>query len=276
MGGGAGIPNGLSKGRDYDIFSGGVIAYAEADLGIVRPFASFIYGSGDGDPSDTKLHGFTTEPVNNSTQIHATSFFSHLDRNVGVGGGRDYSYPGQLRGTRRGAPANKPSAIGADVLGDAGGGAVAECYHTVSNLWNVWVGNQSHPGILTPYSKPGTLLGSVGARTFPAKGYEITGWYTYRGLADSALVERAFIRGVDPGFTGKISKALYHEVGVFWQWMIKPYFDIRLTGNIGILVAGGKDIARLSNCTRENQPGFRSCEGKDLALKGEARFRARF
>lgn len=275
-GGVAGIPTGIAKGRDYDIFGGGVIAYAEADLGAVRPFVSFVYGSGDGDPSDNKLHGFTPDAINNSTQIHATSFFAHLDRNVAGGGGRDYSCPGRLRGVRRGAPANNPSAIGADVLADGAGGAVAECYHTVSNLWNVRVGNESHPGILTPYSNPGTLLAIAGLKTFPAKGHEITGWYTYRAFADSALVERAFIVGTDRGFTGKISKSLYHEVGGYWQWTLNPYFDIRLTGNVGIAAEGTKDIGRLSNCIRENQPGFRSCEAEDIALKGEARFRARF
>ncbi len=274
-GGVAGLPAGIAPGRDYDIFAGGVIAYAELDLGVVRPFASFIYGSGDGDPSDTKLHGFTPEPVNNSTQIFGTSFFSHLDVSVGAGGRRDFTCPGRLRGARRAAPANNPFAIGANVLADGGGGAT-ECYHTVGNLWNVRVGNESHPGIAIPYSNPGTLLGIVGLKTFPVKGHQITGWYTYRAFADSALVERAFLVGRDPGFTGSISKTLYHELGAFWMWTLNPHFDIRLTGNIGIAGEGGKDLARLSNCSRENQPGFRSCEGEDVALRGEARFRARF
>jgi hypothetical protein len=275
-GGVAGIPAGIAKGRDLDIFSGGVIAYAEVDFKVARPFVGFIYGSGDGDPSDNKLHGFTPDAINNSTQIHATSFMGHLDRSVGAGGGRDFSCPGRLRGVRRGAPANNPSAIGADVLADGAGGAVAECYHTVSNVWNVRVGNDSHPGISTPYSNPGTLSIPVGVRVFPVKGHEITGWYSYRAMADSTLVERAFIRGTDPGFTGSINKTLYHELGAFWMWTLNPYFDFRLTGNIGINGEGGKDIARLANCTRETQPGFRSCQGDDVALKGEARFRARF
>jgi hypothetical protein len=115
----------------------------------------------------------------------------------------------------------------------------------------------------------------VGLKVFPVKGHQITGWYTYRAFADSALVEAAFIRGTDRGFTGSINKTLYHELGAFWQWTLNPHFDIRLTGNIGIAGEGGKDIARLSDCAGANQP-FRSCEGEDVALRGEARFRARF
>ncbi len=273
--GASALPASVALRRDYDIFSGGVIAYAEVDLGVVRPFVGFIYGSGDGDPSDNKLQGFTPDAVNNSTQIHATSYMGHLDRSVGAGGGRDFSCPGRLQSVRRGAPANRPSAIGADVLADGAGGAVAECYHTVSNVWNVRVGNDSHPGISTPYSNPGTLMIPVGMRAFPAKGHEITGWYSYRALADSTLVEAAFIRGTDPGFTGRIRKDLYHELGAFWMWTINPHFDFRLTGNIGINGEGGKDIGRLSDCN-PRVAGHQACKADDVALKGEARFRARF
>lgn len=274
-GGVAGLPAGVTRGRDYDIFGGGVVAYGEVDLGVVRPFVGFIYGSGDGDPTDNKLQGFTPEPINNSTQIYGTSFFSHLDVSVATGGRRDFTCGGRLRGVRRTLPANNPLAIGADVLADSGG-AATECYHTVGNLWNNRVGTESHLGINSTYSNPGTLVGILGLKTFPAKGHEITGWYGYRAFADSALVERAFIRGTDRGFTGSIDKTLYHELGAFWMWTLNPHFDIRVTGSLGINGEGGKDIARLSNCIRENQPGFRSCEGEDVALRGEARFWARF
>src|SRR5262249_50875369 len=40
--------------RNYDIFAGGVVAYGEADLGFVRPFLGFIWGTADGDPTDHK------------------------------------------------------------------------------------------------------------------------------------------------------------------------------------------------------------------------------
>ena len=46
-----------------------MIAYAEVDFGIVRPFVGFTYGSGDGDPRDDELHGFQAQPINDSTQF---------------------------------------------------------------------------------------------------------------------------------------------------------------------------------------------------------------
>jgi hypothetical protein len=57
-GGTAGLPAGVPAGRKYSILAGSVIAYAEVDFGIVRPFVGFIFGSGDGDPRDDELHGF--------------------------------------------------------------------------------------------------------------------------------------------------------------------------------------------------------------------------
>src|SRR5262249_52312794 len=48
----------FTPGRKYHIFAGGVVAYAEADLGMARPFVGFIWGSADGDPTDHSLHGF--------------------------------------------------------------------------------------------------------------------------------------------------------------------------------------------------------------------------
>src|SRR6266540_649422 len=75
----AGLPAGANPGQHYDIFAGAVVAYAEADFGIVRPFLGFIYGSGDGDPTDHKLHGFMMLPVNEITLLTGTPFFEHLD-----------------------------------------------------------------------------------------------------------------------------------------------------------------------------------------------------
>jgi hypothetical protein len=114
----------------------------------------------------------------------------------------------------------------------------------------------------------------AGVRLFPLKGHELTGWYVYRAVVDSALLEAAFIRGVDPGFTGRIHKTLYHEVGGFWMWTLNPHFDIRLSGNIGIPAGATKDLARLADC--DPGPTRVACQGEDLALKAEARFRARF
>src|SRR5688500_6663555 len=38
-----------------------------------------------------------------------------------------------------------------------------------------------------------------------------------------------------PELAGRsIGKAQIHEVGVFWQWIVNPRFDISLSGSIGI------------------------------------------
>jgi hypothetical protein len=259
-------------GRDYDIFAGSVIAFAEADLGMVRPFVGFIFGSADGDPTDTKLHGFAVQPQDDSTQV-MTGMMAFLDKSTAAGGTRDYSCPARFRGVRAGAPANNPYAIGADVT--EAGGAFAECYHTVANVWNARLGRPSHVGLVTTYSNPGTLVVPVGLRVFPVKGHELTGWYVYRAMMDSALLEAAFAPEIQAGVIRNISKTLYHEVGGFWMWTLNPHFDIRLSGNIGIPGEGSKDLARLADCN-PNIVGRQTCQGDDVALKAEARFRARF
>src|SRR5438309_7204635 len=38
-------------------------------------------------------------------------------------------------------------------------------------------------------------------------------WFVHRRVEKSALLDRAFIVGTDPGFHGHIRKALYNEVG---------------------------------------------------------------
>jgi hypothetical protein len=274
----AGLPVGAIPNRKYDIFAGGVVAMAEADFGIVRPFVGIVYGTGDGDPTDNKLHGFMTLPVSDITQITGTPFFSQLETSSAFVI-RDYSCPARLQGVRTpGAAANGAgpvgnlSAVGAGVLG-AGSGAF-NCTHNTGNPFNDRIGTTSHPGIATTYSNPGTFDIPIGVRVFPLKGHEITGWFVHRRVDKSQLLDRAFIVGTDPGFNGHIRKALLNEVGGFYQWTLNPFFDIRLAGNIGIPDGGYRDIGRLANC---NPSGPRQgCDGNDLALSGEARFRARF
>jgi hypothetical protein len=151
-GGTGGLPAGIQPGQEYDIFAGSGIAYVELDLGVVRPFALGVYGTGDGDPRDRQLHGFAVQPQDDSTQW-ATGMMAHLDRSSAAGGRRDYSCPARLRGVRQEAPANNPYAIGTAVT-EAGGGRIrdasAECYHTVSNLWNARLGRASHGRSLPP------------------------------------------------------------------------------------------------------------------------------
>src|SRR5262249_2096039 len=150
-----------------------------------------------------------------------------------------------------------------------------ECSHSVTNAFNQRIGNSSHLGLFSTYSNPGTMVIAPGLRVFPLKGHEITGFYVYRSMVNTALLEAAFIVGTDPGFTGSIGKSQVHEIGAYWMWTINPYFDIRLAGNAAWLGGGYKDIAQLADCNQQ-QAGFQPCDGKNTALKGEARFRARF
>jgi hypothetical protein len=265
-----GVPTTVSQ-RAYDILAGSAVAYVEADLGMVRPFVGVIVGTPDSDPTDRHLRGFSPASWQDVTQITGTGWFSHLDTSTNFAG-RDYSCPARSQGVRTAAnAATGPQAIGTQVLGGNGG---FECNHSVSNPYNQQLGSTMHLGLFSPYSNPGTLVIPVGLKVDPLKGHEVVGWYVYRGMLNSALLEQAFRVGVDPGFTGKFDLAQIHEFGGYWQWTLNPYFDIRLAGNIAFLGEGYKDLAQLSDCT--TGPGFSSCGGKNTALKGEARFRARF
>jgi hypothetical protein len=276
-GGTAGLPAGVQQGQEYDIFAGAGIAYVEADLGIVRPYVALFYGTGDGDPRDRQLHGFQTQPEGESTQA-ASGLMDHFDKMTGAGGGRDFSCPARARFVRGDAPANNPYAIGASVLADGGGntrtGAFAECAHTVSNIFNSRLGNTSHVAINVSYSNPGTLVIPVGLKVYPLKGHMINAWYTYRAILDSTLLETAFAPEIQAGVIHHIRKPLYHDVGAYWMWTINPHFDIRLTGNMGFAAEGYRDLARLADC--DPGPGRRVCQGQGTAIRGEARFRARF
>ncbi|MBM3222609.1 MAG: hypothetical protein FJZ47_02225 [Candidatus Tectomicrobia bacterium] len=272
-GGTIGVPAGVPARRDYDIFAGGVVAYAEADFGIVRPFVGLVYGSGDGDPTDDKLHGLTTLPQREITLITATSFFGHMDTSNAFAT-RDYACPARVQGVRTVAPAREPLAIGGNVLGGASPTGT-ECAHTTGNPFNDRIGNAMHRGITTTYSNPGALVIPVGVRVFPLKGHEITGWFVYRGFAKTELLEIAFGPELRAQGRNSISKSQYYELGGFYQWTINPHFDIRLAGNIAIPGEGYKDLAKFADCN-PNVAGLQRCSGDDIALIGEARFRARF
>jgi hypothetical protein len=234
--------------RDFDIFAFGLIAYAEAKLGMVEPYVGFVYGSGDGDPTDTTLHGFHHLPnQQNSSGISGTPRFAHLDRAVSFGS-RDIKTPARAAGTR----------------GVFGGGG--QFGHSVGNPFNDRLGNREHPGINSTLSNPGVILPFVGVKVSPVQGHQLVGTYFYRSMADSAVIESAL--GVP------VSKALYHELNGQWLWTLSRHFDLRLAGSVLIPADGVKDIARTSRanpCTAGNP-----CEGDDPALWGEARVRARF
>src|SRR5262249_314842 len=106
-----------------------------------------------------------------------------------------------------------PQNIGVAVLGTTGGGAA--CTHDGTNVFNSRMGQTAHLGIVSTYSNPGTLVIPVGLKVFPLRGHEVTGWYVYRGMLDSSILETAFA----PQLRGrKIDLAMYHEVGGYYQW----------------------------------------------------------
>jgi hypothetical protein len=94
-------------------------------------------------------------------------------------------------------------------------------------------------------------------------------------MVTANLLEEAFAFEIGNGTIRKIREALYHEFGGFWMWTLNPHFDIRFAGSALLADGAIKDMARLANC----DPGTgvrRPCEAEAVALRGEARFRARF
>src|SRR5262249_26178384 len=203
--------------------------------------------------------------------------FAHLDTSGRIGG-RDPTCPARLQGLRdrlRTTANILPAetlAIGTDVMGAT---ASTDCWHTVGQPFNDRPGGLSHLGLATAYSNVGTLTIPVGVKVFPLKGHEITGWYAYRGIVNPRLMEIAFAPELRAQGKSHIGKTIDHEVGAYWFWTLNPNFDIRLSGNLGFAGNASKDLAELSDCNL-NAPGIQRCHGKDVALKAEARFRARF
>ena len=217
------------------------------------------------------------QPQDDSTQW-ATGMLAHFDKMTGAAGTRDFSCPARSRrrrGRRRRRATPMPLARMSRQAGRSGLLPLRSVtIPSRTSIIPAW-GAASHVGIVTTYSNPGTLLGSVGVRTFPLRGHEITGWYMYRGMVDSSLLETAFAPEIQAGMIRKIRKALYHEIGGFWMWTLNPHFDIRLAGNVGHQRAMGAETWRAwPTVTRDRPAG--PVRANALALRGEARFRARF
>jgi hypothetical protein len=168
-GGTTGLPAGIVPDREYDIFAGAAIAYAEVDFNVVRPFVGVIFGTADGDPRDRQLHGFAEKPFQDTTQI-ATGLLAHLNTSPNFQS-REYSYPARLQGVRNAATdATGPYAIGRTVTSASAGGGFTECSHTVTNPFNQRLGNLSHVGIPHHLLEPGHAGGYGGAEGLPAEG----------------------------------------------------------------------------------------------------------
>jgi hypothetical protein len=233
--------------RDFDIFAAGAIGYAEANLGLVTPFVGMAFGTGDNNPTDTKLKGFSHIPnQQNSSAITGTERFSHLDRAVSFGS-RDFKNPARAAGTN-------------GVFGGSQWG------HSVGQPFSDRLGNRAHPGINSTLSNPGLILPFGGVKVFPAQGHEIDVIYLYRLMMTSAVIDAAL--GVP------VSNTLSHELNAQWEWTLSRHFDFRIAGSVVFPVGGVKDIARTSTtfpCTAASP-----CTGDDPLLFGEARVRARF
>jgi hypothetical protein len=309
----AGLTGIRGPDREYDVLAGSAVAYAEVDLGVVRPFVMALWGSGDGDPTDHKLHGFSPYPYSTTVQMTGTSWFAHLDTsNIFA---RDYSCPADFQGlgvanvntpgvasaTNPGAPGipgrsgpvvptsnpqqvvagqQNPYATGIGVSRSSPGTGFTECSHGVTTPFNEGFGNTSHLGVNSSLSNPGTLVGFVGLRVFPLKGYEINGWYAYRSMVNSIALEAAFAPEIQARRLSGIRLGEYQEIGGSVLWTLNPNFDIRLAGNIAIPLGGYIDLAHLGNCNTPGGGGAYAtsprCGGNDPALRGEVRFRARF
>jgi hypothetical protein len=136
----------------------------------------------------------------------------------------------------------------------------------VGNPFNDRVGNTSHAGINSTYSNPGVLLLMGGLKAAPIKGHELWAAYLYRAMVDAELVEQAL--GVS------VNKTQYHEIHAGWEWTLNRHFDIRLAGSVVLPGEGSKDIAEtVFTC---GNTGTARCQGEDVALTGEARFRVLF
>jgi hypothetical protein len=287
-----GLTGAVPAGKHYDIFAGSVVAYGEVDLGFVRPFLAFIWASADGDPTDHKLHGFNPLPNGVSPTINMTNtpWFAHLDTSNAISA-RDYSCPARFQGLSAGGGA--PGIPGRTATGGAinplngglftipanAGAGFTECSHTVTSPFNDRFGTGSHLGMVTLLSNPGTLVIPVGLRAFPLKAHELTGWYLYRAMVDTTLLEVAFAPELAARHMRGIHPAEYHEIGGYWLWSPNPHFDVRLAGNIAIAGGGYRDLAHLANCSPGGTGPYvtsPACSGKDPALHAEVRFRARF
>jgi hypothetical protein len=239
------VDGGLVAGvqPEYDVFAWGGAAYLEANLGIVRPFVGLYIGSADDDATDDELEGFAPLPQREITLTTGTSFFGHLDPSTAIGG-RDIVTPARAANATFGGQ---------------------EFGHTVGNPFNDRLANAAHPGVVTTYGNPGTLVIPAGIMVSPIKSHDLTLAYIYRAMLDSSIIEAAIGRSV--------KESLYHEVMLVWEWTLNRHFDIRLSGSVLIPGEGAKDIAE-SSTTENCLVG--GCQGEDIGFHGQARFRARF
>jgi hypothetical protein len=230
--------------KNMDIFAGGVIGAVEANLGKIRPFFAFVIGSGDDDPNDNDLGGFSPLPDGEITGTTGQPEFSVLTRSPSWGG-RDMGPPAR-----------------------AGIGVSNEFLHSVGNPFNDRIGSSGAglSGLVTTYGNAGTFTLVPGVKIFPVKGHELDLWYAYRAVMESAPLE-ALVGGAN------VDESMVHEFSAMYTWSLNKHFDIRAVGNVSLAASGGQDVAESVVC---NTATGATCKGEDVGLRGEVRFRARF
>jgi hypothetical protein len=229
-------------GRDFDVFGFGGIAQVEVNLGIVRPFFAVVFGTGDDDVGDDDLNAFSPLPQTEITLTTGSKYFGVFDI-APSWGGRDVFPP---------AVVNLGSGF--------------EFMHSVGNPW----GDRINPedDIDTTYANAGVLLLAPGIQIFPLQGHELDLYYIYRRVMETEPLE--VLSGV-----ANVDEMMSHEFGLLYTWAPNPHFDFRVMGAIVLPSDGIKDIASAQDCDFDTA-GVQSCDGEDVALYGQVRFRARF
>jgi len=233
-------------GRSMDIFSWGVIGAVEANLGKIRPFFIFAIGSGDDDPNDDDLNGFSPLPDNEITLNTTQPEFAVLTRSPSWGA-RDV-----------GTPARANITLGNEFLHTVGGVFSDRAANTVS-------------GLDTTYSNPGTLTLAPGVKIFPVKGHELDLFYVYRQVMESAPFEQDIVNRF--GITASVDEAMTHEFSALYTWTISKHFNIQAAGSVFLAASGAQDIAETQIC---NAATGETCKGEDVGLRGSLRFRGQF
>jgi hypothetical protein len=248
-----------------DIFTWAFLASAELDLGMIHPVLGVVVGSGDDDPSDGKLRGYSPFTTDEVTGTGAATGFDVASSGWSIQGDYRFDPPAEasIAGTRangfKGSSGLFNNRLGWNAHRDVQGGTSA------NPAWTSM-----------PFSNPGTLKLLAGVKILPAPAHQINVWYVYTSILEPDLLNRASEAGVAAyrqaitGNTIDFSSSLFHEIGAEWVWSLNKYFQINPRGFVVIPNQGAKDIASTVAC------GTAPCEGNDVALVGAIQLRAVF
>jgi hypothetical protein len=233
-------------GQSMDIFAWGILGGVEANLGKIRPFFAFAIGSGDDDPNDDDLGGFSPLPDNEITLTTTVDAFGVLDRSPSWGA-RDVGTPARANITQGN-----------------------EFLHTVGGVFSDRAANEVS-GLDTTYSNPGTLTLVPGVKIFPVKGHELDLFYIYRQVMESAPFEQEVANRF--GISKSVDEAMTHEFSALYTWTISKHFNIQAAGSVFLAASGAQDIAETQIC---NEATGETCKGEDVGFRGSLRFRGQF